>query len=207
MAPPSLTDALEGLARPTDRAPEVTQIIGGAFEGAFGAVDAIDLTALATQHRAGYVVTLDNNAVRVRFDASAGWETPVPFAGQYWPTDVVSALKQGGVTATELGRRAAGATRVVRFVGGGPVDGGLINRIMATPHVIDVRFKPNQFDVLLAREAPTLGGLAHLVATRKIYRRRRLKFTPAHAEAAFAQLAQRQQAQPIDRPLLPQAFE
>jgi hypothetical protein len=185
-----LAEALEGLTRTVDRAPEVTEIIGGAIEAAYCGADALDLCALSNTHRAGYSVAMDGSAVRVRFDATSGWTTPVPFAGQFWPTDVVAALGNGAVTASELGRRAAGASRVVRFVGQVPVPGSLINRIMATPHVIDVRFTPCHFDVLLAREAPTLGGLAHLVASRKICRRQRRKpVSPAVIAAACARLA------------------
>lgn len=189
----TLTDALERLARKTDRAPEVTEIIGGAVEAAYAAVDALDLAALSTDNRAGYAVTLDGQAVRVRVDPTSGWETPVPLAGAYWPTDVVSSLN-GVVNATELSRRMAGATRVVRFTGTVTVPGALVNRIMATPNVVDVHFLPGRFDVLLAREAPTLGGLAHLVATRKIKRRRRRPVLTGQAVAfACAQLERQPQ--------------
>ena len=171
--PDSLRESVEGFSRPVDRAPEVTDIIGGAIEVSLSAADALDLVAVGEQHCAGFSVMVDAAAVRVRFDPTLRWETPQPFTGAYWPADVATAVACP-LTVNELCRRAAGATRVVRFSGSCTVNGGVVGRIMASPNVVDVRFRPGRFDVLLAREVPTIGGLAHLVASRKIQRRRRV---------------------------------
>lgn len=162
---------------------EATEIFGGSVAVALPSVDARNLTDLAQTHSCGYSVNTGHcaSAVQVTFDPTAGWSTPLPFSGPYWPGDVVSALSDS-VVATELCRRAAGSTRVVRFSGPATVPGPVIDRIMSSPHVVDVRFRASAFDVLLARESPTLGGLSHLVATKKIGRPRR-RFRRRHHAA------------------------
>jgi len=169
-----LRAALEARFGSDDGDLEITPIFGGSLSVAVRGTDARDLTDIARSHNCGYSVStgFSATAVSVTFDPTANWSTPLPFAGAYWPGDVVSALSSS-VVATELGARASGATRVVRFTGMTVVDGSIVDRIMASPHVVDVRFLSGQFDVLLARESPTLGGLSHLVATKKITRRRR----------------------------------
>ena len=180
---------------------EVTELFGGIYAIALKEIDARDLTDLAQAQKCGYSVSTGFSAaeVQVTFDPTASWETPMPFHGPYWPGDVVSALT-GDVGATELCRKAAGSTRVVRFTGTTNIPGRVVDRIMASPHVVDVRFKPSAFDVMLARESPTLGGLSHLVATKKICRRRsRRREQLGDAVAAHAMAALTSQGKPSDQ--------
>lgn len=176
-----LKEALEDLAgRQRFRPLEVTPILGGALGVGFeGGVDALDLCAVSRDHQTAFSVKL-TTPVAVKFDPSMTWETPRGFSGNFWPGDVC-ASHLTGVTVSELSK--SGSTRVVMFTGGGDtsVNSHLIERIMASPNVIDIRFRPGQFDVLLARETPLIGGLAHLAATHQI--KRRYRMTPAAMKA------------------------
>jgi hypothetical protein len=166
---------LAGLVLARDKPLEFTQLVGKKVSARFATADGRALHIISQESHSQYCVNITHTAVEVTFDPSMEWSTPTPLpCVDGWETEV-KALLPTGVQSNEVQR--AGSTRVFLFKGSTILTGDTIARILATPRVIDIRFKPGQFFILIAREHAIVGGLAHISASRKIqprtvYRRR-----------------------------------
>ena len=174
----SIERDLSLLALTREKPLEFTQLVGGKVSTRFCTVDARPLHSISQQYHSQYNVNITHTAAEVTFDPSMKWSTPAPLACAAGWQHEVCALLPTAVDASEVAR--SGSTRTIIFKGSTIISGDNIARILATPRVIDIRFKPGMFFIMVARERDIVGGLAHLSATRnigqrKIYKRRRAK--------------------------------
>lgn len=164
----ALTEKLSALIMDRDTPVEFTHIVGGRLSLRFSAVSGRALHEISQAEQSQFSVLINSSHVEVTFDSSMEWKTPDPFSDcQTLLAKIIDSLPTK-MEAQELPRRRAGATHVLEFKGGTIVPGELISRILATTRVIDVKFKAGAFTVMIAREHPIVGGLAHLAARRKI---------------------------------------
>ena len=167
---------LSKLVLARDKPLEFTQLVGGKVSARFSTVDGRALHAISQESHAQYNVNVTHTAVEVTFDPSIDWATPAPLpCVASWEEEVKQVLPATNLCSEELAR--SGSTRAILFRGSTIVSGDIVARILATPRVIEIRFKPGQFYILIAKEHAIVGGLAHISAsrniqTRQIYRRR-----------------------------------
>jgi len=164
----ALTEKLSGLIMDRDMPVEFTHIVGGRLSLRFSAVSGRALHEISETEQSQFSVHINTSHVEVTFDSTMEWKTPQPFADCHTLLDDITSMLPTKVAANELPRRRAGATHVLEFQGGTIVPGELISRILATTRVIDITFKAGAFAVLVAREHPIVGGLAHLAARQRI---------------------------------------
>lgn len=186
---PTIEERLSALVLARDKPLEFTQLVGGKVSARYSSVDGRALHIISQQSHSQYCVNITPTTVEVTFDPSMQWSTPSPLTCTRGWTAEVQELLPTTVSSYEV--RRSGSTRVILFKGGTILTGDIIARILATPRVIDIRCKPGEFFILVARERDVVGGLAHISATRKIqaraiYRRRPKRASRGMLPAAAA---------------------
>ena len=168
MLPEELLQRLAELVLARDKPLECTHLVGGKVQVTFTTVEALALHNVAQKYQCNFLVSIHQSGVDVIFEKTTNWKTPDPLIiTESWTTELLYLLPT--LSSHEIKR--SGATRVICYSGVTKITSELVGRILATPRVIDIKFKAGNFLIFIARETAIVGGLAHLAASRKIKQR------------------------------------